>query len=470
MPVKNPSVSYKKTKLIVDIGSHQASYDPIKSLVGAGADGFRIDFCSTDCDLIVKQVKWIRKASKELNRNVAIVQVLQGPDLFIGEIKGVIPVQQGQQIRLRHNADYARESVIPLGYDFSKHVKRGERIYLFNLKLNVSSVADKIIHARAEDDGIIIAGQRIALPDTDFSGDVITKKDRQDLVFGQANDFDYIELGLTQTASDVLTAKRLLKNLNSTAKVIARIESGVAIKNVEDIISEADAAMFSSDYLSCEVDDNDTPFLPFKLIELGRRFAKPILAATHELAGMTHNSWPNRLEAVNLATKAAVGFDAIVLDEATIGGKHPVTVLKRATDIIVNSHKYTYSNIINDKYDRCVDKRQIIPEAIIKLANQAKAAAIIAQTKSGAAALAIAALRPRQQIVAVANNQRVAQQLAIVYGAQAMWHDTKYPLTDLTVALRRQKILQVGDLVILAAGKQPGVIGSADTIEIKVVE
>ena len=40
------------------------------------------------------------------------------------------------------------------------------------------------------------------LPDTDFGGDVITEKDKQDLAYGSQQDIDYIAMSFIQTTDD----------------------------------------------------------------------------------------------------------------------------------------------------------------------------------------------------------------------------------------------------------------------------
>src|SRR5690606_39532999 len=61
--------------------------------------------------------------------------------------------------------------------------RRGERIYLYDGKVRmiVTSVTDGVVHARADNDGILIERKGINLPDTDFAGDIITDKDKKDI-------------------------------------------------------------------------------------------------------------------------------------------------------------------------------------------------------------------------------------------------------------------------------------------------
>jgi len=45
------------------------------------------------------------------------------------------------------------------------------------------------------------------LPDTDFGGDIITPKDKADLVYGSSQDIDYIALSFVQSADDIASLR-----------------------------------------------------------------------------------------------------------------------------------------------------------------------------------------------------------------------------------------------------------------------
>src|SRR6185437_6994691 len=133
----------------------------------------------------LEQIPWIRQASKELGKPVAIIQDLQGPKIRLGDFVGVIQVRRGETLRFSYKADYAGTGIIPTQYDLSKKIKRGERLYLFDGKVRctVTSVREGIVYAEATNAGELLQRKGMNLPDTDFGGDVITEKDKKDLAF-----------------------------------------------------------------------------------------------------------------------------------------------------------------------------------------------------------------------------------------------------------------------------------------------
>src|SRR5690606_13835685 len=148
---------------------------------------------------------WIRQASQEYGKPVAIILDLQGPKIRLGDFEGIINIQKGQSLMFKYNANYEHSGHLPTQYDLSKKVKRGESVYLYDGKVRatVTSVSnDGVVHARAENSGILIKRKGMNLPDTDFGGDVMTEKDKKDIAFGAEHDIDWIALSFVQTASD----------------------------------------------------------------------------------------------------------------------------------------------------------------------------------------------------------------------------------------------------------------------------
>jgi pyruvate kinase len=109
--------------------------------------------------------------------------------------------------------------------------------------------------------------------------------------------------------------------------------------------------------------------------------------------------------------------------------------------------------------------------AILKLAEDISAKAIVAETKSGATALQIAAYRSTIPVIAVTSDIRTAQQLAITYGTKSYVRPVDArAVVKLTDWLCKNKVLHKGDMVVTVSGRYPGVVGTTDTIKVRVLE
>ena len=467
-----PIRAFKRTKIVATVGPSTNSYELVEKMIKAGANGLRLNFSHGVNEERDEQIAWIRKASKAYGKPVAIIQDLQGPKIRLGDFDGIINVLTGQNLTFEYKADYERSGHIPTQYDLSLKVKRGEHIYIYDgkVKTTVTSVKDGLVHARAENDGILIKRKGMNLPDTDFGGDIITKKDKKDIAYGSTHDIDYVALSFVQTADDIKSLRKMLQNLGSPAKIIAKIETKQATSNLEEIVLEADAVMVARGDLAIEVSLESVPILQRRIIELGKTHAKPTIVATQMLASMVDAPEPTRAEVSDVATAAMLGTDAVMLSDETASGRYPLEALKVMKKIVNYTEKHAHDRTGRIAVDLILNKTQAIASAIIDLAATMKAVAIVAETKSGATALQVAAKRPDVPIIAVTSTERVAQQMAIVYGTKSYVRpDDKLQATKLTNWLHKKEVLSKGDIIITASGHHPGVVGTTDTIKVRVL-
>jgi pyruvate kinase len=460
---------FKRTKIIATVGPATHSYEAILELIKSGANAIRLNFSHGTYEEREQQIKWVRQASLEVSKPIALIQDLQGPKIRLGDFEGVVPVQKGQNVRFRYHADYVREGILPIQYDLSKKVKRGERLCLYDGKVQskITAVKDGVVHVEIQNDGVLFARRGINLPDTDFEGDIITKKDRQDIAFGSDKGFDYVALSFVQTAGDINRLRALLGNLNYDAKIIAKIETKAATENLEAIVEQSDAIMVARGDLAIEIEPEYVPVVQKKIIDLGRRFCRPTIVATQMLATMAESPQPTRAEVSDVATAVIGGADTVMLSEETSTGKYPieaVQLMKRVISAVQD--EAPYNNLICDSLK--LSPQDAISGVVIKLANDIRAAAIVAETKSGATALKIASHRPKLPIIVATSSQRVAQQLAIMYGAMTFIRkDDQSQATKLAEWLQAHEVFKKGDIVVTASGQQSGVVGATDTIKVR---
>ena len=466
-----PVSQFKRTKILVTLGPATNSYEAILKLIETGANGFRLNFSHVTPGDAEQQIKWVRKASKAYGKPVAILQDLAGPKIRLGEFDGVFTVQTNQTLRFGYQSDYEATGILPTQYDLSKKVKRGERLYLSDgrIRTTVTSIQGGIVYTRAQNDGVLVSRKGINLPDTDLEGDIITAKDRKDLSFGSTQDIDYVALSFVQHPSDVVKLRTMLKNLGSTAKVVAKIETKAATECIEEIVKESDMVMVARGDLAIETLPESVPVMQRKIIGLGIRFATPTIVATQMLASMTEEPEPTRAEVSDIAAAVILGADCVMLSDETTTGRYPIEAVATMKRVIlyVQSH-----NPVRVRFDHetSPSRQQAISDAVIKLSHGVQASAIVAETSSGATALQIGAHRSQVPMIAVTPRLRVAQQLALTYGTKSYCRPVhKQAATKLTNWLLQNKVLNKGEIVISVSGKYPGVVGTTDTIKVRVL-
>lgn len=466
-----PLRDYKRTKIIATVGPATHSYEAIKQLIASGANGIRLNFSHGTYPERDEQIAWIRKASRELKKPVAIIQDLQGPKIRLGDFDDIINVQTGQSLQFAYDAKWVETGIIPTQYDLSTKIKRGERLYLYDGKVRttVTSVKDGIVHARVENNGILLKKKGMNLPDTDFSGDVITEKDKADLAYGSSQDIDYVAMSFVQTPADIEHMRKLIKNLGSPRKIIAKIETKLAVENIEEIVQAADAVMVARGDLAVETPAESVPIVQRQIIGLGLKHGTPTIVATQMLASMTEMPEPTRAEVSDVATAVLVGADCVMLSDETANGQYPIEAVSIMKRVIMYTQSHAPVKAVFTGEQQKTSTRQLaISRGIISLSESIQAAAIVAETKSGATALQIAAERPEIPLIAVTDDPRTAQQLAIVYDVKSYVRPaSKHAATKLTDFLHQTHILKKGDIVVTVSGQYPGVVGTTDTIKVR---
>lgn len=465
---------HKRTKIIASLDLSNTDYEHILKVIENGADGIRINFSIGNHNDYLTAIKRIRKASQSLNKPVSIIQDLKGPKISLGKFDGVIPVEKGQTIRLRYGADYNREGIVPISYELSKRVKRGERLYIYNgqVKSTITSIKDKIVSITIENNGVLLPSKNINLPDTSFEGDILTSKDKKDIIFGLENEVDYVAFGLIQSHTDVLSVKRHLKNLGSLAKVISKIETKFALNDIEKIVEYSDAILVDRDDLAIETEPESVPIASRIIVGLGHKYSKPTILATHMMTNIGDNPEPTKVEVGDVATAVIIGADAVMLSDETACGKYPLEAIAFMSKVIL----YTEQNspltaVYEHEYADSKTKAGAISNSILTLASSIGANAIITETKSGSTAFNISGHRPKQIIIGVTASEIVYRQMAILYGCISyIRQDEQHQGFNMATALLKKKLFKSGDIVIITSGIHPGVVGTTDTIKVRVLE
>ena len=470
----------KRTKILATLGPATNSPEKIKALIEAGANGFRLNFSHGSYEERLDQIKWIRDASRQIGRPVAILQDLQGPKIRLGALKdNHFDVKAGSEIVLDHAIqEHDGSANLPIQYNLADKVKVGEPVYLFDGKIRghmIERVSDTAIKVRIDNNGFLMSRKGLNLPDTDFGGDIITPKDMADIEFGADKDIDFVALSFIQSADDVNNLRQILVSQGSTAQIIAKIETKAAIEpeTLKEIVKAADGVMAARGDMAVETSAEIVPIVEREIIRLCRKYGKLSIVATQMMASMVDSPEPTRAEVSDVATAAILGTDVVMLSDETANGNYPVETVK----MMANTVRYTQSRWpMNDmpiEEGEANRRRNAIAHAAVEVAERVDADLIIAETKSGATAARIAALRPELPIIAVTPSPRVAQQLALSYATRSYVRDDEEH-AGVNVAkelLTTGKYSSNGRLVVVVvSGRQPGATGGTDTLRVRVIE
>jgi pyruvate kinase len=470
-------VVFKRTKILATLGPATHNLEMIEKLAEAGANGFRMNFSHCTYEECDQRITWIRQTSTKTGKPVAILQDLQGPKIRLGSFSENVDVKTGDEIILDSATEQQHDLVFPTQYNLAEKVQVGQPGYIFDGKIKtavIEIVSSTAIKLKVENGGTMMSRKGINLPETDFGGDILTPKDIRDIEYSADKDIDFVALSFVQSAEDIHNLRQILVGLDSTAQIIAKIETKAAIKEdaLEEIIEASDGVMVARGDLAVEAGPETVPIAQRRIVALCRKYGKLSIVATQMMASMVDNLEPTRAEIGDIANAVIQGVDAVMLSDETAAGQYPieaVTIMKR-TILYTQDHAP-----VEPIYDRTInsnEQRDAICMVAAKLAKQLDVAAIIAETKSGATATNIASYRPNMPIVSVTNEPRVAQQLSLNYANRSYVR-----LTGETAGLSLAKELKAEGyfgnsptMVIIVSGRQSGLVGMTDTIRVRVLE
>lgn len=469
---------YKRTKILATIGPASDSAEMIEKLIETGINGARLNFSHGSYEEHAEKIKKIREITSRTGREVAILQDLQGPKIRLGDIvDNRLDVVEGDELVL----DYAIEQHdgshnLPVQYNLAEKVKVGEPVFIFDGKVRtevIEVMSNTAIKLRVLNKGTLASRKGLNLPDTDFGGDVITEKDMRDIEFGATQDIDYVAMSFVQTAEDIETVRQLLAAHNSSAQVIAKIETKKAVSDeeLEKIVLASDGVMIARGDMAYEVAPEVVPIVQRKVIALCRKHGKISIVATQTMGSMVDNPQPSRAEVSDVANAVIQGADVVMLSDETATGKYPYETVSAMRDVIRYTQEHAAVAPIDDIVERGDDESlNAISLAAVELAEQIEADALIVETKSGQTAATIAANRPALPIFAATSDKRVAQQLALNYATRSFVRpDGEFAGLELAKDLKNQGFFgeNSNPTVVIVSGRQPGLVGGTDTIRVR---
>ena len=455
----------KKTKIIATLGPASSDKETMLQLIQAGVDVFRINFSHADYDLVRKNVNTIRELNQEYGYSVGILGDFQGPKLRVGVVKEGSYLNPGDILTFTNEKIEGDSKRVYMTYQkFPQDVKVGERILIDDGKLVLEVIETNeidTVRAKTIQGGPLSSKKGVNLPNTNVSLPALTEKDVEDANFMLDLELDWIALSFVRHAQDIVDLKELMKK-HPTNKlktpIIAKIEKPEGVRNIEQILQECDGLMVARGDLGVEVPMEEVPAIQKNLVEIARKYSKPVIIATQMMETMITSLTPTRAEVNDVANSVLDGADAVMLSGETSVGKYPVDVVKNMSKIVKNieqTHFYQTKNSPIEHEFNCVDERFItnrICLAAVRIAKTANVEAIVTLTYSGYTAFQISAHRPNANIIVYSSNRRVLTMLNLLWGVRAFYYDmqksTDETIIQVNMLAHTNGFVEQGDFVI----------------------
>jgi len=346
----------------------------------------------------------------------------------------------------------------------------GEYIYMYDgiIRAVVTDVLSDRIIVEIENDGMLSSRKGVNFPNTNLGIDVLTDKDRKDILWGVENNVDFMAISFVQNAQDILNARAVVEGYGGKTQLFAKIEKFDAIENIDAILDASDGIMVARGDLGIEIPYFDVPYTQKMLIHKANEKSKPVITATQMLLSMTTKETATRAEISDVANAVLDGTDAVMLSEESAIGHNPVLAVETMVKTIQAAEEhYPFYKF---KEFKMYDRGDKIDDAAVRLSESLDTSGIIAMTTSGGSAKKIARYRPSRPIYAVTHDHSIACSLSIVWGIVPAFSVKKdllmHMISDVLDQGIQRGVLDLEKTYILVAGDPVGTPGSTNLIRV----
>ena len=469
----------RKTKIICTLGPSTDKDGVLRELIANGMNVARFNFSHGSHEEHKGRLDLLKSLREELGKPVAALLDTKGPEIRLKDFKnGTEMLEAGQTFTLTTRDVEGTKEICSITYkDLPQDVAPGGTIMLDDglIKLQIQTVNDTDIVCTVLNNGKIKNKKGVNVPGVHLSMPYMSQRDKDDIIFGIEQGFDFIAASFVRTAQDVYEIRNLLNEYDSNIRIIAKIENREGVNNIDSILAAADAVMVARGDLGVEIDFTELPGIQKNIIERSFSFGKPIVTATQMLDSMMVNPRPTRAEISDVANAIYDGTSAIMLSGETAAGAYPVEALKTMSAIAERTETENHARVeyLTEATNGKISVSDATAHAACLTAKDVNAAAIVTVSESGTTARLLSKYRPQQPIIACVMKEQVQRQLSLSWGITSLMmplaHSTD-ELIEMSTALAKENgFLHDGELAVVTAGVPVGISGTTNMIKIHMV-
>jgi len=446
---------YRHTKIIATVGPSTESRERLVQLITCGVDVIRLNMAHGSCDWVRSLVKSVRDVSREVQRHVAVMLDVKGPEIRTGLVTEPIDLQCDDvfEFYTEHPSNGIRGIDVNYpGLSSDVHVGATMLVDSGLIRLEVVDKDATHIRCRVMTPGKLGSRRHINLPGIDVNLPSLTEKDERDIRAGVEVGIDFVALSFVRRSEDVMVLRALLDHLGSKARIVAKIEDQSGLRNLESIVKVADAIMVARGDLGIEIDYQTLPLVQTRIVETCLTEGKPVIIATHLLESMIFAPMPTRAEISDISTAVRERADAVMLSGETTTGKYPLECIEVMKNI-VKTIEPTEKRGINEVIKLHEPKAKMLRSAAV-LAQEMGNSGIVVFTRSGFLAYMLAGLRAvGVPIYAFTDDEALFRQLLLPWGVEPFLMpfniDPEQTILDALAYLKRRNWCSEGTWLVV---------------------
>ncbi len=455
------SSDIRRTKIIATLGPATESEADLEKLILSGVDIARLNMAHASHEWTRMIIRRIRKVSAKIDRDIAIMMDIKGPEIRTGDVDLPLELKAGEIFDFtvkpeidRDNSEEVRS--VDVNYrDLVDDIKVGDTVLVDNglISLEVLEKHDAHIRCRVLIPGELKSRRHINLPGVKVNLPSFTEKDRGDTTVGLNEGIDFVALSFVRSADDITLLRDFLTENKSNVRIIAKIEDQSGITNLDAIVRSSDALMVARGDLGIECPFEELPVIQRRAVRTCLAHGRPVIVATHMLESMITQPLPTRAEITDVANAVYELVDCVMLSGETTIGKYPTECVEILSKIA--SRIELEEDTVEGKIAVFTGERMKVLHSAVVLANEIPKSKILTFTRHGFMAHGIAAQRPtRAPILTFTPNETLFRQLRLLRAVEPFLmpfaSEPDATIENAIAQLKRLKRIVPGDKLIIA--------------------
>ena len=462
------------------MGPASSKKNTLRAMMRAGMDIARFNFSHGSHEEHRGRVDMVKNLREELNIPVALLLDTKGPEIRTKLLKDhkKITLEAGSEFTLTTGDIEGDETRVAITYEnLYKDVKKGGKILIDDglIELEIENIKNGDIVCRVLNGGELGERKGINVPYVKVKLPGITEQDKDDILFGITQEFDYIAASFVRDAKAIKEIRQLLdENGGHDIGIVAKIENAEGVENIDEIIKAADGIMVARGDLGVEIPPSEVPYIQKMIIRKCNENYVPVITATQMLDSMIRNPRPTRAEVADVANAIYDGTDAIMLSGETANGDYPLEAVQTMVRIAERAEKdIDYVGRLQKTGARLPQEQDTttsICHATCTVATDLNAAAIIPVSMSGFTSGMVARFKPNCPIIACTTSRLVWRQMNLQWGVTPLLIAEENTAEDLfreaVKAAENAGLVKKGDKVVLTAGMPLGIPGRTNMLRV----
>lgn len=470
----------RKTKIIGTLGPACDNDETLRHMIGAGLNVCRMNFSHGTREEHRERIARLKRIRKELDAPIPLMLDTKGPEYRIGEFEGRrVTLEDGQKFTFTTEDIMGDNTRVSVSYkNLINDLSVGDTILVNNglVVCRVDKLEGSEAECTVEIGGVLSNKKSMNFPNHVMTNDFLSEQDKQDLLFGIEQDFDFVAASFVSTKDDVQVMRDFLdQNGGKNIEIIAKIENRSGVDHIAEICDVADGIMVARGDLGVEIPFAEVPSIQKYLMSKCRKLGKRVIVATEMLESMITNPRPTRAEISDVANAVYDGASAVMLSGETAAGKYPVEAVRVMSDTCKNTEEHIdFNKTFNRTGFKIRSNMDALSHAACQMAVDTEAKALVVSSMSGQTARMVSRFRCPITIIGRTTDEKVWRKLNLSWGVTPMLSREYESVEVMFFEAMEQTVialgLKEGDTVVLTGGSVNGRAGTSNTIKVLTVQ